>query len=53
MDEVTTTTIVKDALDALLNEVCAWAEEHDGHLPVSSLVYAKARAALRLLEEEK
>ena len=53
MDEATTSSIVKDALDTLLNEVCAWAEEHDGHLPVSSLTYAKARAALRLLEEER
>ena len=52
MDQVTADEILRNALNDLLSEVCSWAEEHDGHLPVSSVTYAKARAALRLLEEE-
>ena len=48
MDNVTTLEIVRDALEALLNGVATYAEEHDGRMPVTSEAYLKGCAALRL-----
>jgi hypothetical protein len=53
MDDLTTDTIVRDAVDQALTEMREYAEAHDGRFPITSAAYFKLCAAFRLLEEEK